>query len=283
MKSAPFSYAAPRSLDEAVAELGRHGDEARVLAGGQSLVPMMAFRLARPSCLVDINAVSELDFLRLENGVLRIGALTRHAAFEEPATDGTLGRLLTRVMHHIAHWPIRTRGTFCGSLAHADPASEWCLVATTLGAELVLRGPDGERIVAAEDFFHGLMTTAIGEGEILAEARLPDLGAVRFGFTEFSRRAGDYALAAALAVLRIENGAIVEARVGVGGAEAAPRRIAEAEAILTGETPKPETLRAAAEAAAAAIDPMEDLQADAEFRRDLVRAMVGRALAEAAP
>src|SRR5690349_12228355 len=135
MKSASFSYAAPRTLDEAVAELAERGDDARVLAGGQSLVPMMAFRLARPSWLIDINGVSELDFLRFEGGALRIGALTRHAAFEKPATDGALGRLLTRVMHHIAHWPIRTRGTFCGSLAHADPASEWCLVATTLDVE----------------------------------------------------------------------------------------------------------------------------------------------------
>ncbi len=199
MKPAPFTYHAPRTVEEAVAMLAEVApDDGRVLAGGQSLVPTMAFRLARPAHLVDINGVVELTRLAVDGDALSIGAGVRHAAFHRPVIDGPLGRLLSTVVHHIAHYPIRTRGTFCGSLAHADPSSEWCLVAATLGATMVARSTRGTRSVTADDFFQGLMTTALAEDELLVEARLPLLGAdTRFGFYEFSRRAGDYALAAA--------------------------------------------------------------------------------------
>ena len=284
MKPAPFVHHAPTTVDDAVAVLGRvAGEDGRVLAGGQSLVPTMAFRLARPAHLVDINGVRELDRLAVEGGRLAIGALARHAAFARPVADGPLGPLLAFVVRHIAHLPIRMRGTFCGSLAHADPASEWCLVAAMLGADMVARSVRGMRVISADDFFAGIMTTTLEEDELLVEARLrllrPD---TRFGFYEFSRRAGDYALAMALATFRIEDGVVAEPRLGLGGAEAQPRRIPEVEAALVGRAPSPELFRAAAEAAAAAIDPLEDLQADAEYRRDLVRAVVRRALERAA-
>ena len=283
MKPAPFAYHRPATLAEAVhllAELAPR--EGRVLAGGQSLVPIMSFRLARPAHLIDINAVAGLDRLAVRDGHLRIGARVRHAAFHHKVVDGPLGALLTTVVRHIAHYPIRLRGTFCGSLAHADPAAEWCAVAATLDAELVAVSARGERIIAARDFFRGAMETALAPDDLLAEARLSILpDGTRFGFAEFSRRAGDYALAMALAVLRLECGIIAAPRLGLGGAEAAPRRIAAAEAVLRGEAPGEAVFRAAAAAAAASIDPLVDPQTDAQYRRELVAAMVYRALTRA--
>jgi carbon-monoxide dehydrogenase medium subunit len=284
MKPAPFAYHTPTTVDEAVAMLAEVAPEdGRILAGGQSLVPAMAFRLARPGHLVDINGIAELTRLEVDRDALVIGAGIRHAAFHRPVVEGVLGQLLTTVVHHIAHYPIRTRGTFCGSLAHADPSSEWCLTVATLGAEMIAKSTRGTRVIAAGDFFQGLMTTALAEDELLVETRLPLLGEeTRFGFYEFSRRAGDYALSASLVTFRIVDGVITEPRVGLGGAEAQPRRMAEAEAILSGQPPGDKVFRAAAELAAAAIDPLEDIQADAEYRRDLVRAVVRRALERAA-
>ena len=257
-------------------------EDGRILAGGQSLVPTMAFRLAKPAHLIDINGIAALEKLNVENGSLSIGACVRHAAFHRPAVAGPLGALLSDVVRHIAHYPIRLRGTFCGSLAHADPASEWCLVAATLGAEITAMSTRGTRKIASGDFFAGIMTTALAEDELLAAARLPLLpDDTRFGFREFSRRAGDYAIAMALVTLHLEGGVIVDPRVGIGGAEAFPRRIPEAEAALAGRPPEPAALQAAADAAADAIEPLEDIQADAAYRRDLVRAMTQRALAQA--
>jgi len=243
----------------------------------------MAFRLARPAHLVDINGIAALDRLAIEGDAVSISACVRHAAFHRPAFDGVLDRLLGSVVRHIAHYPIRTRGTFCGSIAHSDPASEWCLTAATLGAAMVARSTRGTRTISANDFFQGMMTTALAEDELLVETRLPiPPPDMRFGFYEFSRRAGDYAIAMALVTFRLADGVIAEPRVGVGGAEERPRRIAEAEAVLAGRAPDDASFRAAAEAAADAIDPLEDIQADAEYRRDLVRAVVRRALERAA-
>jgi carbon-monoxide dehydrogenase medium subunit len=280
MKPAPFRYHAPKSLDEALSILAEVApDDGRVLAGGQSLVPTMAFRMARPSHLVDINNVAGLDKLAVEDGKLCIGACVRHATFERPVVDGPLGRLLATVVRHIAHPPIRTRGTFCGSLALADPASEWCMVAIALGAEIVARSRRGTRVIPAADFFQGIMTTALAEDELLAEVRLPLLPAdARFGFYEFSRRAGDFAIAMSLSVYRLDGGKIAQPRVAVGGAEPHPRRIAEAEAALAGQAAEQDAFAAACDAAAAAVDPMTDAINDAEFRRDLVRVVTRRAL-----
>jgi len=283
MKPAPFVHHTPRSVEEAVAILAEvASDDGRVLAGGQSLVPTMAFRLAKPAHLVDINAVAGLDRLAVEGDKLAIGACVRHAAFHRPVVAGPLGRLLAFVVRHIAHYPIRVRGTFCGSLAHADPASEWSLVAATLGAELTAVSTRGSRTLAADDFFAGIMTTALAEDELLSEARLPVLADdVRFGFYEFSRRAGDYAIAMTLATFRVADGVIVEPKVGIGGVEANPRRILAAERALDGRPPDGAAFRAAAEAAADVVDPLEDIQAAAAYRRDLVRAVTRRALERA--
>jgi carbon-monoxide dehydrogenase medium subunit len=239
----------------------------------------MAFRLAKPAHLVDINEVAGLDKIVSDGKTLSIGARVRHAAFHKSVVGNPLGRLLSVVARHIAHYPIRMRGTFCGSLAHADPASEWCLVAATLDATLVARSTRGERAISAKEFFTGIMSTALAEDELLAEARLPLLSDdAKFGFNEFSRRAGDFAMAASLVTYRMQGGRIADARVGVGGAEPSPRRVPEAEASLNGKVPNDAVFLAAAEAAAKAIDPLEDHQTNADYRRDLVRAVVRRAL-----
>jgi carbon-monoxide dehydrogenase medium subunit len=283
VKPAPFTYHRPETLSEAVRLLAELApQDGRVLAGGQSLVPIMAFRLARPAHLIDINTVAGLDVLAVRDGILHIGALARHAAFHRPVQDGPLGAMLAAVVRHIAHYPIRLRGTFCGSLAHADPAAEWCLVVATLDAELAALSARGERRLAARDFFLGAMATALAPDELLAETRLPILRVdTRFGFEEFSRRAGDYALAMALVVLRIEGGIIDAPRIGLGGVEAMPRRIEAAEAALSGRAPGEAVFREAAAAAAAAIDPIEDAQTNAQYRRELVGTMVYRALTQA--
>ena len=284
MKPASFRYHAPKTLDEAVAILADVAPEdGRILAGGQSLVPMMAFRLARPAHLVDINGIKSLEKVTSDAAGIAIGACVRHAAFQRPVAKGPLGNLLAAVVRNIGHYPIRTRGTFCGSLAHADPASEWCLVAVTLGAEIVAQNARGKRTIKAQDFFTGAMTTALRDDELLVEARLPALASdTHFGFCEFSRRAGDFAIAMALITYRLQDGRMHDVRVGVGGAEATPRRIGEAEAALEGKAPGADAFRAAADAAAAAVDPMEDVNTTADYRRDLVRALTRRAMEQAA-
>lgn len=284
MKPAPFTRHVPRTVAEAVATLAKVApDDGRILAGGQSLVPIMAFRLAKPAHLVDINEIDELGRIDSDGKALTIGAGVRHAAFHKPVTDNPLGALLTAVARNIAHYPVRTRGTFCGSLAHADPASEWCLVAATLDATIVARSVRGPREIAAKDYFEGIMSTALAEDELLTHVRLPLLAPdTKFGFNEFNRRAGDFAMSAALACYRLDGGRIADVRIGVGGAEPFPRRLAEAEAALNGQTPGDKVFRAAAEAAADAVDAMEDHQTTADYRRDLVRAVVRRALEQAA-
>jgi len=283
MKPAAFIRHVPKTLAEAVKILAEVApQDGRVLAGGQSLVPIMAFRLAKPAHLVDINEVTGLDALTIDGKTLTIGARVRHGAFHKPVVDGPLGALLAHVVRHIAHYPIRMRGTFCGSLAHADPASEWCLVAATLDATMIAASTRGERAIAANAFFSGIMSTALADDELLARVKLPRLATgTRFGFNEFSRRAGDFAMSAALVTYRLDGGRIADAHVGVGGAEPHPRRIAEAEVALNGQAPGDVVFRAAADAAAEAVEAMEDHQTTAEYRRDLVRAVVRRALEHA--
>src|SRR6202045_865243 len=282
MKPVSFRYFAPRTVDDALDLLATHGEEGKILAGGQSLVSAMNFRLARPASLIDINRIEALDYVREDGGELCIGALARHARFEAPVTSGALAAFLPRVARHIGHLPIRSRGTFCGSIAHADPASEWCLLAATLDAELVIVSRRGQRSVRPNEYFVTALMTTLEPDELLTEIRLPLLDdGWRTGFAEFSRRAGDFALAMCAAFLRFEDGSIVEARIGIGGAADRPSRIAAAEAVLTGTDGGPGILREAANIAAETIDPLEDIHASAEYRRDLVRAMVGRALDQA--
>src|SRR3984885_7631190 len=174
MKPASFIRHVPRTAQQVVEALAEFAPlDGRMLAGGQSLVPIMAFRMARPAHLIDINEVEGLDRLVVDGDFLSIGAIVRHRAFHKPVVEGPLGRLLSFVAHHIAHYPIRMRGTFCGSLAHADPASEWCLVAATLGAKLVLKSVRGERVVDVTEFLEGMMMTTLAEDEMVREVRLP--------------------------------------------------------------------------------------------------------------
>ena len=286
MKPAPFQYHAPSTIDETLDLLSRYAaDDGRVLAGGQSLVPTMAFRLARPRHLIDINGIRELDYLEIHNNKLCIGAAVRHAAFTKPVTQGPLGRLLAAVVRHIAHAPIRSRGTFCGSIAHADPASEWCAVAAALDAEMVAESKrTGLRVIAAKDFFKGIMTTALREDELLSEVRLPIVQPdAHVGFAEFSRRAGDYAVAMAVASYRMKGGIMSDIRIALGGAEASPRRRPEAERTLLGRPPSSGIFQAAAHAAAKAVDPLDDPNVGDDYRRSIVRAMVFRALEQPCP
>jgi carbon-monoxide dehydrogenase medium subunit len=276
MKPAPFEYHRPTSLVEAVEILARvAGDDGRVLAGGQSLIPAMALRLARPSHLVDINAVAGLDQLSSENGALYIGALVRHCQLGPETVPGMLGQLLGRVRENIAHYPIRIRGTFCGSLANADPASEWCLVAATLDAVLTAHSVRGPREIAASAFLLDYMTTALEPDEILTGARLPSLSAgTRFGFFEFARRAGDFAQVMALAIYQCDARGITNPRLAIGAIEGKPRRFPEAEATLKGQPAGKEIFAAAAKHAAEACRPPKN-SADI---RSLVETAVLRAL-----
>jgi carbon-monoxide dehydrogenase medium subunit len=280
MKPASFTYHAPTSIEEAVALLAQFGpQDGRVLAGGQSLVPMMAFRMARPAHLIDINGIVELAKLSVAPKAISIGACVRHAAFESDTLPGPTGALLRKVVRNIAHYPIRARGTFCGSIANADPASEWCCVTVALDGAVVLRSRRGTRRVAAAEFFRGVMATALQEDELVVAVELPMLPqGSRTGFVEFSRRKGDFAIAMALAAYRLERGVIAEPRLAVGGAEPHPRRLAQAEDVLRGRAPSPEIFAQAAAAAAAAIDPMEDVNNTAAYRRGLVRTLAQRAL-----
>jgi aerobic carbon-monoxide dehydrogenase medium subunit len=283
MKPAPFTYHPAHSIEQAVDLLARLGAEGgRVLAGGQSLVPLMAFRLAQPPHLIDINRVADFGALRVADDRLRIPATARHAAFTPDMAPPPLGPLLAKVARHIGHVPIRIRGTFCGSLSHADPAAEWPLVFVTLGGEAVARSRGRERVISAGDWFRGVMTTALAGNEMLVEARLElPPGDARLGFYEVSRRGGDYALAMALVSLRVVDGTVRAPRLGVGGAEPVPRRVEAAEAVLDGVAPEEAVFRRAADAAAEAVTPMEDVQVSAALRRDLVRTAVRRALRDA--
>jgi carbon-monoxide dehydrogenase medium subunit len=255
MKPAPFTYHRPRTADEAAAILAAcAGDEARILAGGQTLVPAMALRLARPAHIVDINRVAEFTRLAAEGGWLRIGACVRHAELGPAKVPGVLGALLGAVRQHIAHYPIRVRGTFCGSLANADPAAEWCLVAVTLGAELTLLSARGSRVIGIEDFLLGYMATALEPDEILAEARLPLLPPdTRFGFHEYSRRAGDFAQVMALATYRLREGVMADVRIAVGALDSRPRLATEAARALSGRPAETSAFAAAARAGAAEL------------------------------
>ena len=284
MKPAPFKYTCARSLPEAVQRLAEIAPEdGRILAGGQSLLPAMALRMARPPHLLDINRIAELARVTEDDGSLAVGACVRHAAFHDVVTASPLGQLMRGVAPHIAHYPIRARGTLCGSLAMADPASEWCCVAATLDAELVAQSVRGQRTIAAAQYFQGFMTTALEPDELLTQVRLPLLPTgTHFGFQEFSRRSGDFAMGMALVTLRVVDDRIEEARVGLGGVEGMPRRIAGAEAVLLGQKPNRETFQVAADTAAAAIDPLVDSNISAEYRRELAQVLTLRALQQAA-
>ncbi|MDH3499473.1 MAG: FAD binding domain-containing protein [Acidimicrobiia bacterium] len=280
MKPAAFAYHAPDSIAGAI-ELLSSADDAKILAGGQSLVPTMNFRLARPAALVDINRIVAMDSVSTADGVLEIGALARHASFESPVEPGRLGQILARVARFIGHHPIRIRGTFVGSLAHADPAAEWCVVARTLDAMMVAAGPSGVRYIDAETFFQTLFSTDLRPNEILTSVRLPLLDATQHaGFAEYARRTGDFALTMALVVLDVTDGVIERARIGLGGVADKPIRVPDAESAIVGMRPEV-AADVVGDAAASSIVPLGDIHGSPEYRTDLIRAMVRRATLDA--
>jgi len=279
VKPAPFAYHRAHSVGEAVGLLAEIGDEAKILAGGLSLVPMMNFRLARPSALIDVTRVEGLSYLRAGSG-LRIGALTTHRTVEtsrDPAVLGSYG-VLPRSARWIGHYPIRSRGTFGGSIAHADPASEWCLLAVLLDAQIVLTGPQGQRAVPAAEFFQGYYTTAASPDEMITELWFPrpEPHAV---LTEFAPRQGDFAVVAAAVALDADDGVCRSGRVVLGGVGPQPVQV-EAGA-LAGQPAVAATWQAMGEHAASQIDPAEDTHGSGEYRRRLTATLVARALAEA--
>lgn len=280
MKPAPFTYHRPGNLEEALDILSQVAHEdGRILAGGQSLVPMMALRLAFPAHLVDINDIPSLQGIEVEQQSLVIRALARHAHFHQPAVSGPLGSMLAKVAHNIAHYPVRQRGTFCGSLAHADPASEWCLTAVTLGGSVMAQSRNGSREIPAGTFFQGPMTTALEADEMITAVRLPVPGAgSRFGFYEFNRRAGDFALAMCQVMFTPAEDRMTKVRLGIGGAEEVPRRLGEVEEMLTGQRLTEKVILSACECAASVITPLEDIQTPVDYRRHLVGTSVRRAL-----
>jgi carbon-monoxide dehydrogenase medium subunit len=281
VKPAPFAYHRAHSVAEAVALLAELGDEAKILAGGQSLVPMMNFRLARPAALVDVTRIEGLSYLRAdpEDG-LRIGALTTHRAVEisrDPQVLAGFG-VLPRSARWIGHYPIRSRGTFGGSIAHADPSSEWCLLAMLLGAQVVLTGPQGQRTLPAAEFFEGYYSTAAGPDEMITEVWFPE-PAPRAVLTEFAQRQGDFAVVAAAVCADIEEGICRSGRVVLGGVGPLPVEVDAG--ALAGQPASEQTWRAMGEYAASQVDPPEDTHGDGEFRRRLTATLVARALAEA--
>lgn len=283
MKPARFEYHRASSVEAAIDLLETLGEDAKLIAGGQSLVPMMNFRLARPTALVDVTRVPGLDTIAADGAGLRIGALVTHAALErasDPAVLDGFG-VLPRTARLIGHPPIRTRGTFGGSLAHADPAAEWCVLALVLDAEIVVAGPYGARTVAARDLFTGFLTTALGPSDMIVEVRFP-APAPRCSFAEHARRYGDFALVAAGVRLDLEEDVCRSARIAVGGVGSTPVRIDEAEALLGGQVPSPELHDEAARVVASALDPISDVHAPGEHRRRLAQVLVRTALDEAA-
>lgn len=284
MKPAPFDYVAARTPDEAVGLLAAAGGDAQVLAGGQSLMLELNFRTRRPSVLVDINRVAGFDALDIADGTVRVGPLVRHRRFETPVVDGSLGSLLARVARHIAHPPIRARGTMLGSLAYAHPAAEWPAVAVTLDAELDLLGLDGRRTVAAADFFTGPFTTLRRPTELLVEARLPVPPAdARIGFVEHRRTKASFAELAVVAVVTVHDGLIATARLGLASAADRPLRAYAAERFLVGRPVTGFTFADAGQVAAMEdAEPIARPHASVEYQRHAVAVLVQRALEEAA-
>jgi carbon-monoxide dehydrogenase medium subunit len=284
LKPAPFAYHCPTSLDEALALLAEHGDEAKVLAGGQSLVPMMAFRLARPSVLVDLNRLPGLSGVEVAGDVVTVGAMVREHAAERSSDLLERVPLLAEALPLIGHAAIRSRGTIGGSLSHADPAAELPAVALATGAELVLRSAArGERTVAAGDFFEGYFTTALADDEILTAVRFP-VAAAGTGacFAEAARRHGDFAMVGVAASLQLDGGTIADARLALIGVSDVPVRVGEAEAELVGQAPTSAAFDAAVAAAVRGLTPPSDVHASAAYRRSVAGVLVRRALDGAA-
>lgn len=282
MKPPKFDYAVPTSVEEVIDVLGEHGSDAQLLAGGQSLMPALNFRLARPAVIVDLNRVSELSYIRERNGGLAIGAMTRQRAIGSSELVASRVPLLWEATRLIGHLPTRTRGTIGGSLANADPAAEYPAVAAALDGVMVLNGRRGERRVPAGDFFQGLLTTAVEPDELLVGVELSATKSNSgWSFQEISRRHGDFALAGVAAHIRIEDGNVAEARLAACGVGPGPVRLTRAEEVIVEEGISDKAIKHAAAEAAAQVSPSGDVHASADYRRTLTRVMTGRALDQA--
>ncbi len=284
MKLPPFAYACPTTLPEAIELLASHDGDAKAIAGGQSLVPMLAFRLAQPTLLVDLRRLADLRGIRISDAGVTLGAMVRWRDIEDDERLETAHPLLKAAIAHVAHYQIRNRGTVGGSIAHADPAAEMPGIAITCDAEIAVVGKSGAHVIQAADFFQGALTTALTPDEIIVEIRLPAWPAGRrWGFQEFARRRGDFAMAAA-AVFYDQDacGKARNAHVGVIGVGDRPLRLTAVEDVLNGESIDEATIAKADAATSAAVDPQDDIHASAAYRRSLVGTMVERALKNAA-
>jgi carbon-monoxide dehydrogenase medium subunit len=285
MKPAPFEYAAPDTVDEAIHLISQNDpDEVKILAGGQSLMPLLNMRLARPQILLDLSRVSELDYIREMDGGVAIGAMTTKRAVEDSPLIRERHPLFHQSTVLIGHPQIRNRGTVGGSFAQADPAAEYPAVALALDVEIVAQGASGTRSLSADDFFITYLTTALEPGEILTEIRMPELPAgTGWSFQELARRHGDFALVGAVATLRVEQGQCVDPRIVVFGVTDRAMRFGDAEALVAGQPAEEASFeRAAAQVAASIEDPLSDVHGSGEYRRDLARVLTRRALVEAA-
>jgi carbon-monoxide dehydrogenase medium subunit len=284
MKPPPFEYLRPVDLDGVLTALARDSEVTKILAGGQSLIPMMNLRMVAPKRLIDINRIPGLNRIEIDGDQLVIGALARHTDILASPIVRQNAPLVIAAYRHVAHRPIRNRGTIGGNLAHADPASELPAVMLALDAEILLHSSrSGERRVPAESFFLGVFETAARADELLTQVRIPLSSASRrWGFEEMSQRQGDFALVAVAATFDLDGGRCARAHLSYAGVADHAVRVAAAEAALDGEIPNEATFEAAAAKAAEIVDPPEDVHADAAYRRDLVRALTRRALSAAA-
>ena len=277
----PFEYVAVGTVEEAVGLLAEHREEAKVLAGGQSLVPLLNYRLARPRVVVDINRLP-LDGIQVTDGRLRLGALTRHATLEESPEIARHCPVLAEAAGLIGNVRVRTLGTLGGSLAHADPAAELPMVMMALDASLTLVGPQGRRMLPAREFFRGQLTTALGQDELLAEVELPVTRRIGHAVEEFARREGDFAIVAVTALVGLDRrGRVEDARLAFAGVGPVPVRVPAAEDLLRGQEPAAERLAAAAKAARDTLDPESDAFVSAAYRRHLAGVLTKRALGRA--
>jgi len=283
MKPSAFEYFAPGTVAEAINLLERYGDEAKIIAGGQSLVPMMNFRVAQPGILIDINRIKELDYIREEGDELLIGALTRERDLELSPLVQQRCPILAKAISLIGHIPIRTRGTIGGSLVHADPAAEIPPAIYGLDAKMRVVGPSGERTLEPEEFFLSYLTTSLEPSEILVEVRISALPKkAGWSFVELTRRRGDFYIVAVASILFMEEGGpCKEARISLGGVAPTPIRAGEAEEILANQILNEALIEKAGQKAAEATDPDSDYHASAEYRRDMARVFVQRGLKEA--
>jgi carbon-monoxide dehydrogenase medium subunit len=282
VKAPPFDYHRAASADEALALLAEHGDEAKVLAGGQSLVPLMNMRLARPTHLVDIGRVSDLSTIRNGNG-LTLGSMVRHRVIERSEVVRRENPLLASAVRFIGHAAIRTRGTIGGSLAHADPAAELPMLLVALDGEVEARSSRSGRTVPASELFEGFLTTSLHADELLTSIRIPALpSGTGWSFQEFSRRSGDFAIVGVAATVRLDDdGNVAEARLALSGVDTVPVRATSTESMLAGQTPSDDLWSSAGREAAAHLEPSSDLHGSAAYRKQLASVLAQRALSEA--